>query len=388
MIKDERGVVTSAFFLLIIPFLLIMASYMIEHSQTVFHYDLSTQQAVTEAIRAAALNDVDSASQANGDPMIKPDDAYQVFKQVLAENLNLDPSTLAPQAGSGLSAAPEIHFVVFNGSNSYGLPEGVVYPETITISGSNGASAQAEVRFTVNEALSFAIGAAPNNIAFDSLAQGYLTPDAKTVTVTNTGNQSISLYQPTASRYTIGTLSATGLAPAGTATFTIVPKDGLAAGTWNETIHILGSNGVNAQVDAAFTCTVPLDYFIISGDGSTFQQEDTDPSSLTITANGDIHKFTGLTLNGELVDESNYDVTEGSTIVTLHQDFLDTLIPGTYTLSFVYTDGIAEAEFVVQDRMPATGDNDALVLFGSLTVLCLFALALIKKSRHIGRKTK
>ncbi len=263
-----------------------------------------------------------------------------------------------------------------------GLTEGS-YNETITIQGSNGASAQTEVRFTVTEAVSYAIGAAPASITFDSLAQGYLPPDAKTVTVTNTGNQSISLYQPTATRYTIGTLSATSLAPAGTATFTVVPKDGLAAGTWNETIQILGSNGVNAQVDAAFTCTEPLDYFIISGDGSTYQQDDPVSPDITVTANGDIDKFTGLTLNGELVDESNYDVREGSTIVILHQDFLDTLIPGTYTLTFHYTDGQAEADFVVHETMPVTGDNDALLLFGSLIVLCLAALILIRKNQAL-----
>ena len=263
-----------------------------------------------------------------------------------------------------------------------GLTEGS-YTETITISGSNGASAQAEVRFTVTEALTYAIAAAPASMTFDSLAQGYLLPDTKTVTVTNTGNQSISLYQPTASRYTIGTLSATSLAPAGTATFTVVPKDGLAAGTWNETIHICGSNGVSAQVDSAFTCTEPLDYYITSGNGSTYQQDDPDSPDITVTANGDVDKFTGLTLNGELVDESNYDVTEGSTIVTLHQDFLDTLIPGTYTLMFHYTDGQAEADFVVHERMPVTGDNDALLLFGSLIVLSLAALILIRKKQAL-----
>ena len=264
----------------------------------------------------------------------------------------------------------------------FGLLEGS-YAETIAIQGSGGASANVQVSFTVTEAASYSIGASPSSVDFGTLAQGYIQPDAKTVTVTNTGNQSISLYQPAASHYAIGTLSGTALAPGASATFTVTPKPSLSEGSWNETIHILGSNGVNAEVNAAFACTAPLEYYIVSGNGSTYQQDDSSPSPLAITANGNINNFTGLTLNGVLVDESNYDVRSGSTIVTLHQDFLDTLTPGTYTLLFHYTDGQAEAEFVIQDRMPATGDNDTLLIFGTLMALCILALILLRKKQAV-----
>jgi LPXTG-motif cell wall-anchored protein len=141
----------------------------------------------------------------------------------------------------------------------------------------------------------------------------------------------------------------------------------------------LRGDRLSGQIDAAFTCAAPVGYNILSGGGSTFQQDESGPASLTITASGDIHKFTGLMLNGEPVNESDYDVLEGSTIVTLHQDFLKTLQPGAYTLRFQYTDGFAEAGFTVQDQMPATGDNDTLLLFGILTALSLAAIILLKR---------
>ena len=279
---------------------------------------------------------------------------------------------------SKLNIAP-LEEATFTLQPKIGLAEGS-YTETVILQGSNGASANVDVRFTVTAAPSYSISASPLSLAFDSLAEGYIQPDGKLITVTNTGNQSISLYQPAGAHYMIGTLSGTALAPGNSATFNIAPKAGLPVGTYLEAVHILGSWGVNAQVEVTFTCIEPNDdYEILSGDGSTYQQDDPGQSSFTISANGHLSNFTGLTINGELVDESNYDVEEGSTIVTLHQDFLDTLQPGTYTLRFHYTDGFADAGFVVQDKMPVTGDNDVLLLFGALMVLSLAAIMLLKR---------
>ncbi len=256
-------------------------------------------------------------------------------------------------------------------------------PQAGTVTG--GDAEENSLTFLVtfpDTANTYEITATPASLAFDSLAEGYIQPEAITITVTNTGSQSIALYQPTSAHYTIGTLSETALAPYDTATFTIVPKPGLSVGTYNETVYLLGSMGVHAQVEVTFACTVPIDdYEVTSGDGGTYQQNGSGPSTLSFTANGNINQFTGLTINGQLVDEDDYDVYEGSTIVVLHQDFLATLLPGTYTLRFHYTDGHTQANFVVQDTMPVTGDNNALYIFGTLMALCLLALWLIKRKK-------
>ena len=73
------------------------------------------------------------------------------------------------------------------------------------------------------------------------------------MTITNTGNQSVTLTQPTAANYVIGTLSATTLASGTTATFTVQPKTGLAAGNYEDTLNISGTDGASASVMLTFT---------------------------------------------------------------------------------------------------------------------------------------
>ena len=109
---------------------------------------------------------------------------------------------------------------------------------------------------------SYGISAGPSTLDFGSATEGYSSaPAAQTVTITNTGNQTITLNQPTATSqptatdFNIGTLSTTDLAAGGTATFTVQPKTGLAAGSHNETLTISGTKDTSASVTLAFTVT-------------------------------------------------------------------------------------------------------------------------------------
>ena len=100
----------------------------------------------------------------------------------------------------------------------------------------------------------YTIAVSPVSLPFGSAYTSYAQPTAQTVTITNTGNQSITLTQPTATNYDVGTLSTTSLAANGdTATFTVTPKTGLGVGAHNETITVSGTNGASASVAAAFT---------------------------------------------------------------------------------------------------------------------------------------
>ena len=142
-----------------------------------------------------------------------------------------------------------------------GLTAGT-YNETITISGTNGASTSVTAMFEVTPAvfvLSYSISAS-TLASFGSLQTPYTQPAAKIVTITSTGTGSVTLAQPTAINYLIGTLSKTSLAATGeTATFTVQPKAGLAVGTYNETITINGTNGASTTVSAMFTVTAASD---------------------------------------------------------------------------------------------------------------------------------
>lgn len=111
----------------------------------------------------------------------------------------------------------------------------------------------------VFEKLVYAITATPGTLEFEPRVAGYAAaPDAKTVTVENTGNTEVTLTLPTAQGYDIqaGSGFANGqatLAAGDTATFTVQPKTGLAAGNYACAINVAGTNGASAVVNAAFT---------------------------------------------------------------------------------------------------------------------------------------
>ena len=135
---------------------------------------------------------------------------------------------------TGLSAVTSYYFIV------------VVEDEA------GNRAAYAEVSETTAAALTYEISASTLT-SFGSLVEGYEQPDAKTVTITNTGTGAVTLNQPTATDYDIGTLSTTSLAAGAIATFTVQPKAGLAEGNYDETITITSSGDAETSVDAEFT---------------------------------------------------------------------------------------------------------------------------------------
>jgi len=68
---------------------------------------------------------------------------------------------------------------------------------------------------------------------------------------------------------------------------------------------------------------------------------------LTGIIDANISAFTGLEVNGQTLHGSNYTTNAGSTIITLHSNYLDTLANGTYTVRALFTHGYAEGSFIV-----------------------------------------
>ena len=134
-------------------------------------------------------------------------------------------------------------------------------------------------------ARTYNISAAPGRLDFGSVNVGYETaPAAQTVTITNTGNQSVTLSQPTAENYEIGTLTNTTLTPGAAATFTVQPKTGLGVGTYSETITVSGSNGASASLTASFTVNaIPVISVTLSQTQASLYYNRT-PNTLTLTA--------------------------------------------------------------------------------------------------------
>ena len=123
----------------------------------------------------------------------------------------------------------------------------------------------------------YAISASPETLDFGSEAEGYAdAPAAQIVTITNTGNQSVTVNLPTSAKYiiTAGTGFENGtatLASDGTATFTVQPNTGLAIGSHSETLNISGSDGTSTSVKLSFTVNAiyTLTVELNGGSGST-----------------------------------------------------------------------------------------------------------------------
>lgn len=139
-----------------------------------------------------------------------------------------------------------------------------------------------EVIFAVTEPQPvYDLSVAPESLEFDSSEEGYKdVPAEQTVTVTNTGNTSITLQQPESKYYTVGNLSETEIAAGSSATFTVQPKSGLTKGEYLEDISVSNSGNVECYVNAHFSVTKKAD------DNSNNLTGIKKPSDITDLPNG------------------------------------------------------------------------------------------------------
>ena len=110
-------------------------------------------------------------------------------------------------------------------------------------------------------------------------------------------------------------------------------------------------------------------YGLTAGAGQIFHAGNS--SGLTITCSGNLEDLTGVYVDNETVHKSNYSVASGSTILTLHTAYLDSLAGGTHTVKLAYQNGTsAETQFTVQKASTVkTGDYDNYIPLVILLVL-------------------
>lgn len=82
-------------------------------------------------------------------------------------------------------------------------------------------------------------------------------------------------------------------------------------------------------------------------DGDNGQHVIGKAEALTFRSSAPLNEFVAVLVDGVKVDPSNYDVSEGSTIVRLKQSFLDTLSKGSHTIAIQSIGGTATANFSV-----------------------------------------
>ena len=104
-------------------------------------------------------------------------------------------------------------------------------------------------------------------------------------------------------------------------------------------------------------------YSILEGADSDWTQG--SEKEVTVRADGDFAKFSGVKVNDTVIDAKYYTAVSGSTIVTLKQEYLDTLTEGTYKMTIVYTDGECSTNFQIKkavednpvENKPESGEN-------------------------------
>ena len=121
-------------------------------------------------------------------------------------------------------------------------------------------------------------------------------------------------------------------------------------------------------------CTVcgaiASDFKVIIAAGANGSWQKGTKDGLTFTSNAAYKYFQKVQVDGKDLDASNYTVKEGSTIVTLKAEYLETLSVGKHTLAIVSETGTATTEFTVKaaavtddTQSPQTGDDSNIALW-------------------------
>lgn len=121
-------------------------------------------------------------------------------------------------------------------------------------------------------------------------------------------------------------------------------------------------------------CTVcgaiASDFKVIITAGANGSWQKGTKDGLTFTSNAAYQHFQKVQVDGKDLDASNYTVKEGSTIVTLKAEYLETLSVGKHTLSIVSDTGTATTEFTIKaaavtddTQSPQTGDDSNIALW-------------------------
>ena len=114
----------------------------------------------------------------------------------------------------------------------------------------------------------------------------------------------------------------------------------------------------------------------------------------TFKSDADFSYFKYVLVDGEQISSENYTIKEGSTIVTLKSEFVNTLSVGKHTLSIVSKTGSADTEFTVEKTaLPAkisenvanTKDRNMVLLTATFVTLSGGALIVSQKRRKLEK---
>lgn len=156
--------------------------------------------------------------------------------------------------------------------------------------------------------------------------------------------------------------------------------DGIEDGVINETRY-----DYYTRCNYDFVFRYDNEYKVLEGANQTLRINKIKDLIIKIEASFDLFKTNGkVYINDELLDENNYTAKEGSTIITLKEDYLKTLSKGTYTLKVTFNDDrYAITNFFIKEEIknPETSDNISNYIIISITSLLLGGVFIYNKNK-------
>ena len=223
-----------------------------------------------------------------------------------------------------------------------GLTAGT-YNETISIKNQDDVLAKLELRFTVKAGIT-SLTLDPSSLDFGQADEGYPKIVNKAVSLKNTGNTEIAIEQLSSENFVIGDLGCDNYQKVGDkyylpanaeCKFIVRPKDGLTAGTYNETISIKNQDDVLANLDLKFvvnevipeTVDISFGYEVegsayVEYENLTTGETGTAPAKLVVNK-GDRIKLCAYANEGYLIDtilRNGTDVIDGCDEIVANAD--------------------------------------------------------------------
>ena len=148
-------------------------------------------------------------------------------------------------------------------------------------------------------------------------------------------------------------------------------------------------NGVKVNIGENFTVKEDIiikllwdnKYVILEGENQIYTIDSN--IDIVIKSNGELANLESIKIDGNILDNKNYNTESGSTILTLKPNYLNTLSVGDHEVEFVYQDGNVSTNLKVIEKNksndnqvnPQTGDN--IITYVITLLLSSFGLILV-----------
>jgi len=160
------------------------------------------------------------------------------------------------------------------------------------------------------------------------------------------------------------------------------------AGNYTVYYMVEGNDEYKAVPESSITVTIASPK-MLEGENQVIDLTKTTTASFRSEA--PFSEFVKVQVDGKDVDAKYYDAKEGSTIITLKEEFLKSLSNGKHEISIVSKGATADCEFTVSGnavaQSPATGDNSNIVLLiallgASAVAIVVVVILIIKKKKN------